>query len=320
MLEKSIVRDDVEQYYNPIKIKTWERIKQHKVFYLMLLPCIVFFLIFSYVPMSGLALAFKEYGFNTGILGGKFVGLKYFKEFFQDTRSLLYVRNTLIVSCLKLFVYLPFPIILALMFNEVKNNKTRGILQSISYLPYFISWVVVTGLVDRILAPNTGLINQLITLLGGDGSAFFMMEEKTFLPVVFFSYLWKNIGWDSIIYFSAIVAISPSLYEAASIDGANRFKQIINITIPGIMTTIIILFILSLGSILSAGFDQVYLLQTPGNANISETIDTYIVRTGLQGGQFGYATAIGFMQGILGLIATIVVNKISSKKFKTSLW
>lgn len=320
MLEKSIIRDDVEQYYNPIKLKTLDKIKQHKVFYLMLLPCILFFLIFSYIPMSGLALAFKEYGFNTGILGGKFVGFKYFKEFFQDSRSLLYLRNTLIISSLKLFVYLPFPIILALMFNEIRSNKTRKVLQSISYLPYFVSWVVVTGIVERVLAPNTGFINQIITSLGGDGSTFFMMEEKTFLPIVFFSYLWKNIGWDSIIYFAAIVAISPSLYEAASIDGANRFKQIINITIPGIMATILILFILSLGSILSTGFDQVFLLQTPGNANLAETIDTYIVRTGLQGGQFGYATAIGFMQGILGLVATIIVNTISRKKFKTSLW
>lgn len=320
MLEKSIIRDDVEQYYNPIKLKTLDKIKQHRVFYLMLLPCILFFLIFSYIPMSGLALAFKEYGFNTGILGGKFVGFKYFKEFFQDSRSLLYLRNTLIISSLKLFVYLPFPIILALMFNEIRSNKTRKVLQSISYLPYFVSWVVVTGIVERVLAPNTGFINQIITSLGGDGSTFFMMEEKTFLPIVFFSYLWKNIGWDSIIYFAAIVAISPSLYEAASIDGANRFKQIINITIPGIMATILILFILSLGSILSTGFDQVFLLQTPGNANLAETIDTYIVRTGLQGGQFGYATAIGFMQGILGLVATIIVNTISRKKFKTSLW
>lgn len=320
MLEKSIIRDDVEQYYNPIKLKTLDKIKQHRVFYLMLLPCILFFLIFSYIPMSGLALAFKEYGFNTGILGGKFVGFKYFKEFFQDSRSLLYLRNTLIISSLKLFVYLPFPIILALMFNEIRSNKTRKVLQSISYLPYFVSWVVVTGIVERVLAPNTGFINQIITSLGGDGSTFFMMEEETFLPIVFFSYLWKNIGWDSIIYFAAIVAISPSLYEAASIDGANRFKQIINITIPGIMATILILFILSLGSILSTGFDQVFLLQTPGNANLAETIDTYIVRTGLQGGQFGYATAIGFMQGILGLVATIIVNTISRKKFKTSLW
>ncbi|MGX4598086.1 ABC transporter permease [Faecalimicrobium sp. JNUCC 81] len=319
-MEHSIYIEDIEKYYNPVKSKTWESIKQHKVFYIMLAPCLLFFLVFSYLPMSGMILAFKEYGFNTGIFGGDFVGLKYFTQFFEDPRSLLYIKNTLIISCLKLFVYLPFPIFLALMFNEIKNKKVRGLCQSISYLPYFLSWVVVVGLTQRMLAPNTGLLNQAIASMGGDGSRFFLMEEGTFFPIVFLSYMWKNIGWDSIIYFSAIVAISPSLYEAAAIDGANRFKQILNITIPGISSTIIILFILSLGGILAAGFDQVYLLQTPGNANLAETIDTYIVRTGLLGGQFGYATAIGLMQGVVGLILTIIVNKISSKKFGTSLW
>lgn len=319
-MEHSIYIEDIETHYNPVKSKTWESIKQHKVFYIMLAPCLLFFLVFSYLPMSGMVLAFKEYGFNTGIFGGDFVGLKYFTQFFEDPRSLLYIKNTLIISCLKLFVYLPFPILLALMFNEIKNKKVRGLCQSISYLPYFLSWVVVVGLTQRMLAPNTGLLNQAIASMGGDGSRFFLMEEGTFFPIVFLSYMWKNIGWDSIIYFSAIVAISPSLYEAAAIDGANRFKQILNITIPGISSTILILFILSIGGILAAGFDQVYLLQTPGNANLAETIDTYIVRTGLLGGQFGYATAIGLMQGVVGLILTIIVNKISSKKFGTSLW
>lgn len=319
-MENSIYFEYIEKHYNPVKSKTWELIKQHKTFYIMLAPCLLFFLIFSYLPMSGMILAFKEYGFNTGIFGGDFVGLKYFIQFFEDPRSLLYIKNTLIISFLKLFVYLPFPILLALMFNEIKNKKVRSLCQSISYLPYFLSWVVVVGLTQRILAPNTGLLNQVISSMGGDGSRFFLMEEGTFFPIVFLSYMWKNIGWDSIIYFSAIVAIAPSLYEAAAIDGANRFKQILNITIPGISSTIIILFILSLGGILAAGFDQVYLLQTPGNANLAETIDTYIVRTGLLGGQFGYATAVGLMQGGVGLILTIIVNKISSKKFGTSLW
>lgn len=319
-MQQSIMAYDIEKYFNPTKPKITQQIKQHKVFYFMLIPCILFFFIFSYIPMSGMVLAFKEYGFNTGLFGGEFIGLKYFKQFFEDPRSVLYIKNTLIISSLKLFIYLPFPIMLALMFNEIKSPKLRSTFQSISYLPYFLSWVVVVGLAERVLAPNTGLLNQAITSMGGDGSTFFLMEEDTFFPIVFLSYLWKNIGWDSIIYFSAIVAISPSLYEAASIDGANRLRQIINITIPGISSTIIILFILSIGSILSAGFDQIYLLQTPGNANLAETIDTYIVRTGILGGQFGYATAIGLMQGAIGLVLTVIVNKISSKKFGTSLW
>ncbi len=312
--------EELEQHYNPVKDSVFVRVKKHKVFYGMLFPCILFFLLFSYWPMAGLVLAFREYGFNTGMFGGEFVGLKYFKEFFADPRSEIYLKNTLIISFLKLFIALPFPILLAIMFSEIKSNKLRSTLQSITYLPYFISWVVVIGIMSRLLAPDTGLVNQVIKHFGGDGSKFFMMDQGSFFPLVFISYIWKGIGWDSIIYYAAIVAIVPTLYEAASIDGASRLRQIWHVTLPGITSTIIILFILSLGAILSSGFDQIYLMQNPGNADVSETIDTYIVRTGLQGGQFGYATAIGLMQGVVGLIFTIVVNKITSKKFDSSLW
>lgn len=311
---------EAEKHFKPVKKKFFKEFIKHRVFYLMLLPALIFFFVFSYIPMSGLALAVKEYGFNTGFFGGKFVGLKYFNEFFKDPKSMSYIKNTLIVSFIKLFIYLPFPIILAIMFNEVNNSKLRGRLQSISYMPYFLSWVIVTGFLGRMLAPNTGLVSQLIEKLGGDGSKFILMERAAFFPIVFLTYLWKNIGWDSIIYFAAIVGISQSLYEAASIDGAGKFKQIWHITIPGISSTIIILFILSLGGILSSGFDQIYLLQNPGNAALSETIDTYIVTTGLRGGQFGYATAVGVIQGIIGLILTIIVNAITRKKYGTSLW
>lgn len=313
-------KQELELHYHPVKDSFWTRIIKHNVFYIMLFPCLLFFLLFSYWPMAGLVLAFKEYGFNTGILGGEWVGFRYFEQFFSDPRSSIYFNNTIIIGILKLFIALPFPIVLALMFNDVQNNKLRGAFQSITYLPYFISWVVVVGLMNRLLAPNTGLINQAIEAFGGDGSTFFMMNEGLFYPLVFISYIWKGIGWDSIIYYAAIVAVAPTLYEAAAIDGAGKWRQVWHVTLPGITATIIILFILSLGDILSSGFDQIYLMQNPGNADVSETIDTYIVRTGLQGGQFGYATAIGLMQGIAGLILTIIVNKITSKKFGTSLW
>jgi putative aldouronate transport system permease protein len=312
--------EELEVHYKPVKQSLVGQMLKHKVFYMMLFPCIAFFLIFSYWPMAGLVLAFRDYGFDTGIFGGEFVGLKYFEQFFTDARSWIYIKNTLIISFLKLFVALPFPIFLAILFSELKSNKLRSTLQSITYLPYFISWVVVVGIMSRMLAPNTGLINQIIEKAGGSASTFFMMEESIFFPLVFVSYLWKGIGWDSIIYFAAIMAIIPTLYEAASIDGASRLRQIWHVTLPGITGTIIILFILSLGDILSSGFDQIYLMQNPGNADVSETIDTYIVHTGLQGGQFGYATAIGLMQGVVGLVLTIIVNRVTSKKFDSSLW
>ncbi|WP_419956397.1 ABC transporter permease [Neobacillus niacini] len=299
---------------------TWKNIKKHRAQYLMLLPCIIFFIIFSYLPMAGLVLAFKEFRFDTGMFGGAWVGLQYFERFFQDPQSWTFVKNTLIISGMKLILAMPFPIILALLFNEIKSNKIRGFFQSISYLPHFLSWVVVVGIIQSILAPNTGLLNELIKTMGGDGSTFFLMDEKYFHSIMFWSYVWKDIGWSSIIYFAAIAGIDPALYEAAEIDGAGRLRKIWHITLTGIRPTILILFILSLGNILSAGFDQIYLLKTPGNAEVAEIIDTYVIRTGLQSGQFGYATAVGMMQGVIGLVVVLVVNRFANKKFNTSLW
>lgn len=293
---------------------------KHKIHYMMLLPCLIFFFIFSYLPMGGMVLAFKEFRFDTGIFGGAWIGFTYFERFFQDPQSWVFIKNTLLISFMKLVLALPFPIILALLFKEIKNDKIRGFFQSITYLPHFLSWVVVVGVLQSILAPNTGLLNQWISLFGGDGSTYYMMEESSFHSIMFWSYVWKDIGWNSIIYFAAIVGINPSLYEAAAMDGAGKLRQIWHITLTGIRPTILILFILSLGNILSAGFDQIYLLKTPGNAEVSEIIDTYVIRTGIEGGQFGYATAVGMMQGVIGLIVVVIVNRFSSKKFNTSLW
>lgn len=296
------------------------RIVQHKYLYFMLLPCIVFFIIFSYIPMAGLMLAFKEYKFNTGILGSPWVGFKYFEAFFNDYQSWNLIKNTLIISSMKVFLGLPFPILLALMFNELRKGKFRSIAQSISYLPHFLSWVIVIGLMQRIFAPDSGLINEVIKFFGGEGSTFFMMESSSFYPLMFGSYIWQSIGWDSIIYLAAIAGINPDLYEAARIDGANKWREIWHITLPGMRLTIMILFILSLGSILQAGFDQIYLMRTPGNMELADILDTYIIRVGLQNGQYGYATAVGLMQGFIGLILVLAANRASKKFFDESVW
>lgn len=295
--------------------------KKYGIFYLMLLPAVIFFLVFSYWPMTGIILAFRDFSFTSSMYGTGWVGLEYFIDFFTDRDFPMYFKNTMIISAIKLFLYLPFPIILALMFNEIKAPKLRSTYQSITYLPYFISWVVVVGILSRLFAPDTGLVNQLLENLGlTDGSTFWMMEEGFFYPAIFGTYFWKNIGWDSIIYFAAIMGIAPGLYEAASLDGANRWQQIRNITLPGIAGTIVILLILSLGDILTAGFDQVYLMQNPGNFNVSETIDTYIVKTGLEGGEYGPATAVGLVQGVAGLILTLIVNKVAEKYGDNAVW
>lgn len=300
--------------------KLAQNMLSHKQLYIMLLPCLVFFVIFSYMPMAGMVLAFKEFRFDAGLFGGDWVGLKYFEQFFSDPKSWTFIKNTLIISSLKLFIGLPFPILLALMFNEIKSDKLRNLFQSISYLPHFLSWVIIVGILQRILAPETGLINQILQLFGGDGSTFFLMESGAFYNVMFWSHIWKGIGWSSIIYFAAIAGISPEYYEAAKIDGAGKLKQMWHITLPGMRPAIIILFILSLGDILSAGFDQIYLLMTPGTVEVAEIIDTYVIKVGLQGGQFGYATAVGMMQGIIGLILVLLVNYIAKRKFDTSLF
>ncbi|OBZ15107.1 protein lplB [Bacillus sp. FJAT-27264] len=300
--------------------RIWKRLIGHYQLYLMLLPCIAFFIIFSYIPMGGVVLAFKDYQFNKGIFGSPWVGFTYFEMFFEDPFSLQIIKNTIIISLMKVFLALPFPILLAVMLNEIKRKRLLHVFQGIAYLPHFLSWVIVIGLVQRILSPDTGLVNQVISWLGGDGSTFFLMKENAFYPVMFWSYIWKDIGWSSIIYFAAIVGINPALYEAAKIDGAGRFQQMWHITLPGIRPTIMIIFILSLGNILSAGFDQIYLLRTPGNMNLSEILDTYLIHMGLESGQFGFGTALGLMQGFIGLILVLVVNRISRKWFETSLW
>ena len=310
-----------DPYFKPVEKTIWQKIAKYKTFYLMLTPAILFFIIFSYWPMTGNILAFRKFSFNSGMYCKGWVGLQYFREFFTDRQTPIYIRNTLIISAIKLFVYLPFPIILALIFNEIVNTKHRSFFQSVTYLPYFISWVVVIGMLNKLFAPNTGLINNILRNMGtSDGSKFYMMENKFFYPAVFGSYLWKNVGWDSIIYYAAIMGISPSLYEAAAIDGANRLKQTRHVTLPGISKTIMILFIISLGGILSAGFDQVYLMQNPGNYQVSEIIDTYVVKTGLEKARYGPATAVGLIQGLVGLGLTVGVNKLADKYGENSLW
>lgn len=297
-----------------------KKIWLYRYLYFMLLPCLASFIIFSYIPMGGLLLAFKEFKFNQTIFESPWVGFEYFAKFFNDVQSMTLIKNTLIISSMKLFLGLPFPILLALMFNEIKNRAFKNIAQSISYLPHFMSWVIVIGLVQRTLAPDTGLLNEAITYFGGDGSTFFMNEAKYFYQIMFGSHIWKTIGWDSIIYLAAIAGINQDMYEAAKIDGASKWAEIWHITLPSIRPTILIVFILSLGSILSAGFDQLYLLKMPGNSDLVDILDTYVIRVGLQQGQYGYATAVGMMQGVIALVLVVTANRFARKVSGTSVW
>ena len=288
--------------------------------YVMLLPAIIYYILICYVPMASNVLAFKEYSFKKGIWGSDFVGLRYFESFFKSYDALRLIKNTLTVGFIKCILEFPFAIILALLLNELKNMKFKKASQTITYLPHFLSSVIIVTMIQRLLAPNNGVINQIIAGLGGDGSTFFLMDAKYFLGILFSMDLWRNIGWDSIIYLAAISSVDTSLYEAAQMDGCGKLKRMWHITLPGIRGTIGLLFIMGVGGLLSSGFEQIYLLRTPGNMQLADTLDTYVVRVGLQGGQFGYATAIGLIQGLVGLVLVIGTNKICKKLTEVSLW
>ncbi len=297
-----------------------KRLIKYWPLYLMLLPCIIYYILICYIPMGGIVLAFKDYSFRKGIWGSPWVGLRYFNTFFNSFDFTRLVKNTLKVGFMKTILEFPFAIILALMLNEIKNGKFKRISQTITYLPHFLSTVIIVTMLQRVLAPNTGVLNQIIGNFGGNSGTFFLMDAKYFYQILFSMDLWRNIGWDSIIYLAAMSGVDVSLYEAASIDGCSKLKKIWHITLPGIRGTIGLLFIMGVGGLLSSGFEQIYLLRTPGNMAVADTLDTFVVRIGLMNGQFGYATAVGLVQGIVGLVLVVVCNKISKKYTEVGLW
>lgn len=288
--------------------------------YVLLLPAIVYFVLIKYVPMAGNVLAFKNYSYRKGIWGSDWVGLKYFRTFFASYDCWRLIGNTFRIGLIKCLLEFPFPVLLALLLNEVRCQRFKRVTQTISYLPHFLSSVVVVTMMQRILAPNTGVLNQIISALGGDGSTFFLMKARYFDQILFLMDTWMYIGWDSIIYLAAISNIDQQLYEAAQIDGCSRFKSILHVTIPGILGTVCLLLIMNVGGLLSSGASQMWLLRTPGNMAVADTLDVYVLRVGLQNGQFGYASAIGLIQGLVGLVLVVSANAVSRRVADVGLW
>ena len=309
-----------QKKYKPPKQPLGKRLIRYWPLYVMLIPCIIYYILICYVPVAGSVLAFKDYSFKKGIWGSPWVGLEYFKTFFASYDAPRLIKNTLTIGVIKCVLEFPFAIILALLLNEIRNLKFKKVTQTITYLPHFLSSVIIVTMLQRILAPNTGILNQAISAMGGDGSTFFLMEENYFYQILFSMDLWRNIGWDSIMYLAAISSVDMALYEAAEMDGCGKLKKMWHITLPSIRGTIGLLFIMGIGGILSSGVDQVWLLRTPGNMTVADTLDVYVVRMGIQGGQFGYATAIGLVQGLVGLVLVLVCNKICKKMTEVSLW
>lgn len=289
------------------------KIKKQKYYLLVLSFYLIYLFIFAYYPMYGMLLAFKEYSYKIGILGSPWAGLKYFKMFFSSPDFTMVLRNTLGMSVLDILIGFPAPIIFALLLNEIHNIKFKRIVQSVSYLPHFISWVVVAGIFMSIFSLD-GIVNEVLLALGLISKPTNILGNKDiFWFIITFLNIWKEIGWNSIIYLSAITSIDPQMYEAAMIEGANEFQKVMKITLPSLMPTIVMLFIFRLGYILNVGFEQQLFLQNPLNYKMAEVIDTYVFKMGLQKYMFSYATAVSVFKGFTGLVLVVASNKIVRK-------
>lgn len=286
--------------------------------YLMILPALVLFAVFQYIPMYGATIAFKNYNLVAGVFGSDWVGFKHFLNFFNDPYFFRIIRNTLVINVYELIFAFPAPIILALILNEVRSKFFKRFTQSISYLPHFISTVITVGILMK-LAATDGVINNLLAFLGLPGQNFFG-DSSWFRTLYVGSGIWQGIGWGSIIYLAALTGIPLDRYEAAMIDGANRFQQMWYITLPGIMPTIMILFILGIGQMLNVGFEKVYLMQNPAIYETADVISTYVYRRGIQGLDYSYATAIGLFNAAIAFILLISANNISRRLGQNSLW
>lgn len=300
--------------------KTWKLMKRNWVLYAFLIPAVVYIAIFMYGPMYGLIIAFKDFVPAKGIMGSNWVGMKWFKIFFETPRFWQILKNTLVLSLYSLIVGFPFPIILALVINDIRTSKMKKFCQTVTYMPYFISTVVLVGMLSVFFSPDSGFVNTLLAKLGGSGTTFFMGEEKYFRHMYVWSGIWQSMGWNSVIYIAALSGVDQQLHEAAMIDGANRFQRVLHVDLPTILPTIIILLIMNCGSILNVGYEKVYLMQNDLNSSASEIISTYVYKIGLQQQRYSYSTAIGLFNNIINFGLLVTVNKIAKKLSGTGLW
>lgn len=295
-----------------------KNIQRHWPLYLFLLPVIVYFIIFHYVPMYGVQIAFKDFYANLGITGSPWVGFKHFERFFSSYYFERLLTNTIALSVYGLLLF-PLPIIFSLMINELRDSRFKRLSQTITYAPHFISVVVVVGMLIAFLDPQTGIVNHIIDFFGGDRINF-LTEPGWFRHIYTWSGQWQNLGWNTIIYLAALSGVSPELHEAAKVDGATRFQRVIYINLPSILPTIITLFILSIGSFMSTGFEKVLLMQNSLNAPTSDIIQTFVYETGLIGGQYSFAAAVGLFESVINIILIVVANYTSRKVSENSLW
>ena len=295
------------------------RIWAAKYLYLMFLPVFLYYVIFRYAPMLGLSIAFKDYNAFLGFAKSPWVGTKYFEQFFHSIYLWRLIRNTLLINLYDLIFNFPAAILLALLLNEVQRPRFKKVTQTITYLPYFVSSVVIASMVVQFLSPSSGIVNNLIAAMGGERQ-YFMTQPGAFRPVYTLMNLWKNIGWNSIIFLAAISGINGELYEACMVDGGGYLRRMWHITLPGISGTIVVLLIMRLGHVMDAGYETILLLQNNANLETSDVIGTYVYRRGLKGGEYSYATAVGMFQSVIGFAMVIFANWLSRTYSETSLW
>ena len=300
-----------------MKIKGFDR--DQKMLYLILLPFILWYAVFMFKPMYGLLIAFKDYSLFRGISGSEWIGLYNFKEFLTSPYFYTTLKNTLMLNVYSLCLEFPFAILIALMLNEVKNKYFKSIVQTASFIPYFIAIVVATGITVNVLSPSTGVVNMVLEKLGFE-KVYFLSKPEFFRGIFTGLNMWKTTGFNAVIYLAALTAVDEQLYEAARIDGANKFSQLRHITIPAIIPTIVIMLVFKVGSMLNVAFETVLLLYQPATYSTADVISTYVYRTGMLMQDFGLATAVGLFNALVGFILVYSANKWSKKVTQSSLW
>lgn len=288
------------------------RVLRNRWLYAMLIPGLLYFLVYKYLPMWGLVITFQNYQPFLGISGSKWVGFDHFARFFAEPTFWMLFRNTLILACYNLVFFFPLPIVVSLMLNEMTRLKWKSVIQTLIYVPHFVSWVVVVGIVYLFFTTEGGLINEWLASLGFEKIPF-LLSERWFRTMITGEVIWKETGWGTIIFLAALAGVDPSLYEASRMDGASRWRQLWHITLPAIRGTIIILLILRLGSFLDTGFEQIFLMLNAMNRNVGEVFDTYVYTAGIQQGQYSYSTAIGLFKSVVGLILVMGANYAAKK-------
>ena len=297
---------------NKIKSSNWQ-------FWLIIALPVIYAFVFAYIPMGGIIIAFKDYSIRRGILGSEWVGLKYFKQFLTSTNSVLVIKNTIILGVYTFLVNFPIPILLAIGINEVRNIKFKKTVQLVTYAPYFISVVIMVGMMVQMMDMRTGIVNVLLGKLGIDAINFFG-DPKIFRHLYVWSGVWQTAGYSSIIYVAALAGVSPEFHEAATMDGATRLQRILHVDIPTIMPTIIIQLIFSCANVVNIGMDKIFLMQTSLNASVSEVISTFVYKVGVVNANFGFSTAAGLFQSLVSFGLLVLVNQLSRRMSDTSLW